>query len=242
MTTTEIDAESSTESKVAARSKPAPRRPAKRAEPTPVLGGRLLVAAAIIGALAIIPSLDRLSAALEPKGPPAPNVAGWQPGKTEKVALTLVTADYNLLSCASPTAFGKVHCAYKSETEIWPREPDQPLDDNKANVIQPYRTWIGNKLILAAGVWASPELAMRLHNEPPHGIQPDKLARFVTECDMKFLGHLDRPKLRWSPGQAWNPDAEVAQVPVAMASNCRIVTEPDNKCPEGLICKLMSLF
>jgi hypothetical protein len=243
MTTTEVDAETSPDTQPEKREKPTPRRPAKRAsEPTPVLGGRLLWAAGIISALAIIPAIDRLSIALEPKGPPSPNPANWQPGKVEKVSLTLVTADYNGLTCAAPTAFGDVHCAYKSDNEVWPREPNAPLDDNKANIIQPYRTWIDNKLILVAGVWASPELAMRLHREPPQGMQPEKLARFVTECDMKFVGHLDKPKLRWGPGQSWNADPDVPQVAVAVASSCRIVTEPDNDCPGGLICKLMSLF
>jgi len=244
MTTTEVDADTSPETdKPERRPRPAARRSARRAaEPTPVLGGRLLAAAGMIGALAIIPSIDRLSFALEPKGPPPPNMANWQPGKTEKVSLTLVTADYNRLSCASPTAFGDKRCGYKSENEIWPREPNLPLDDNKANVIQPYRTWIDNRLILVSGVWATPALAMRLHSEPPAGVEPDKLARFVAECEMSFLGHLEKPKLRWAPGQSWNADPDVPKVAVAHAKSCRIVTEPDDDCPEGLICKLMHLF
>jgi hypothetical protein len=244
MTTTEADAGTSRDTdKAERRGRPAARRSARRAEePTPVLGGRLLTAAVFIAVLAIVPAIDRLSNALEPKGPPPPNVANWQPGKTEKVSLTLVTADYNRLACAAPGEFGDKHCAYKSETEVWPRDPNLPLDDNKANVVQPYRTWIDNRLILASGVWATPELAMRLHREPPTGMEPDKLARFVAECEMTFLGHLERPKLRWAPGQAWNADPDVPKVAVAHAKSCRVVTEPDDDCPQGLICKLMRLF
>jgi hypothetical protein len=244
MTTTEADAETSAESeKAERRAKPAPRRPARRAnEPTPVLGGRLLTAAAVIGALAIIPAINQLSMSLEPKGPPPPNMANWQPGKTDKVSLTLVTADYNLLSCAASTAFANQHCAYKSENEIWPKEPELPLDDNKSNVIQPYRTWIDNKLVLISGIWATPPLAMRLHSEPSAGVQPEKLARFVAECEVKFLGQLEKPKLRWGPGQNWNADPDVPQVAVGQATSCKIVTEPDDDCPGGLICGIMRLF
>src|SRR5688572_28788550 len=130
MTTTEVEAETSPETdKAERRSKPAASRRARKTnEPTPVLGGRLLTAAAIIGVLAIVPAINGLSMSLEPREPEPPNTAAWQPGKTDKVSLTLVTADYNLLSCAAPTAFEGKHCAYKSDNEIWPKEPELPLD------------------------------------------------------------------------------------------------------------------
>src|SRR5205085_686683 len=106
----------------------------------------------------------------------------WAPGKTSDVYITLVTADYGLLSCASTQSFDGRHCSFKAENEPWPREAGAPLDDNKANVIQPYRTWNDNQLLLVAGLWSHPELASRLHREPSANIPSEKLARFVTQC------------------------------------------------------------
>jgi len=171
-------------------------------EPIPVVSGRFLIAAALVGAMILIP-FSPLGRMLEPKGPSPTDVARWAPGAVSEVKITLVTADYNLLTCAADKELEGAHCAYKSETELWQRDPSAPLDDNKQNIIQPYRTWPDNKLILVAGLWADPVVAMRLHREPPQAVPAKKLARFVVECDMKFLGKLETPRLRWGAGQGW---------------------------------------
>jgi hypothetical protein len=171
-------------------------------EPTPVVGGRFVVAAAIIGAMIVIP-FSPIGRALEPKGPAPTDVGRWNAGALSEVRITLVTADYNQLTCAADKAIEGTHCAYKSENEIWPRDPSQPLDDNKKSIIQPYRTWPDNKLVLVAGLWADPVVAMRLHREPAHAVPAKKLARFVVSCQMRFLGKLETPKLRWNSGGGW---------------------------------------
>jgi hypothetical protein len=178
----------------------APRKPAQ--EPIPVISGRFLVAAGIVGAMILIP-FSPLGRMLEAKGPMPTDVARWAEGAESEVKITLVTADYNLLTCAADKSIDGAHCAYKSEAELWPRDPTQPLDDNKKSIIQPYRTWPDNKLVLVAGLWAEPTVAMRLHREPPQAVPAKKLARFVVECQMKFLGKLETPKLRWGAGQGW---------------------------------------
>jgi hypothetical protein len=137
------------------------------------------------------------------------------------VRITLITADYNLLACAAEQSVAGKHCAYKTETEAWPRDPSEPIDDNKKNIIQPYRTWPDNKLVLVAGLWADPAVAMRLHREPPDGVAAKKLARFVVECRSKFIGRLDDPKLRWQPGQAWIREGAAF---VAEPESCSIFT------------------
>jgi hypothetical protein len=173
-------------------------------EPIPVIGGRFLIAAGFVLAMILIP-FSPIGRA-EPKGPEPTDMASWTPGGTGRVRITLITADYQKLTCAAEQQFEGNHCAYKSESELWPRDPGAPLDDNKKNVIQPYRTWPDNKLVLVAGLWADPVVAMRLHREPPQVVVEKKLARFVVDCEMKFLGKLEDSKLRWGPGQQWQKE------------------------------------
>ena len=133
-------------------------------------------------------------------------------------------ADYGKLACASETVIEGYHCAFKNENENFPREPGSPIDDNKAKIIQPYRTPETNKLILVAGLWAQPEVALRLHREPASGVEEDKLARFTVHCEVKFIGMLPKEaKLRWNPGQWVPPDMNAL---VARPESCTI-DQPD---------------
>lgn len=231
-----------TGSKDRAAQKPAGARPAVRRtdeeEPTPVIGGRFLSAAVILGLMVLIPA-SPIGNMLEPGDPPGTDTSNWKEGGKGKVILTVVTADAPALTCASPQAFEGKHCAYKTESEAWPRDPGAPLDDNKANTIQPYRTWLDNKLVLVSGVWAQPSLAMRVHREPPGNLSPDKLARFTAECQVHFAGKMEKPVLRWSPGQSWATEQPTM---VAVADECHVIDEPSLDCPEGPICALMRAF
>jgi hypothetical protein len=192
-------------------------------EPIPVFGGRLLLAAALLAAMVVIP-MSSIGNLLEPREEIAPTTK-WAEGKTATVAITLITADYNKLACASDKEFEGTHCQYKSEKELWPREPNAPLDDNKADVIQPYRTATDNQLLLVAGLWAQPEVALRLHNEPPSGVAEDKLARFIAQCEVKFVGALPDAKLRWNAGASWGkPDT--SSVFVAKPISCKVQNPP----------------
>jgi hypothetical protein len=199
------------------------RRKKRRApveEPTPVISGRLLAAAAIVVVLAVVP-MSKLGNLIEPKDPTVPKPNTWKVGGKATVAITLVTADFGKLACASPDVFDGTHCAFKSETDSFPRDPGAPLDDNKANIIQPYRTWLDNQLVLVAGLWAQPVLALRLHREPSAGIDEEKLARFVVQCDVTFIGQLSKgSKLRWNPGQWVDPDMNAV---VARPDVCKII-------------------
>jgi len=198
------------------------RHVAAEEEPIPVFGGRLLIAAAMLAAMVVIP-MSQIGNLLEPKQEIAPTHA-WSIGKTATVAITLITADYHKLACVSDQEFEGAHCQYKTEKELWPRAPDAPLDDNKANIIQPYRTANDNKLLMVAGLWAQPEVAMRLHNEPPQGVAEEKLARFIAQCEVKFVGSMPGMKLRWNSSGSWgNPDSEPM---VAKPISCKILT-PD---------------
>ena len=218
--------------------KPKTKRPAV-VEETPVIGGRFLVAAGIVGALTILP-MSPIGATLEPKEPPRSQTQEWKVGGKSTLRITLVTADYSGLACAFDKEFEGKHCANKSENEAWPRDPNAPLDDNKANVIQPYRTWNDNRLVLVAGLWATPAMATRLHIEPPGNLLPEKLARFVTECKVHFVGEMEKPKLKWGPSSTWNADPNTPMVPVAVPDSCQLIPEPSEPCPGGVICALLT--
>ena len=207
-------------------------------EPNPVISGRFLVAALIIGALTVIP-MSALGNLFEPAEPPPTDVNSWVPGSKSTVRLTVVTSDVPALTCASPENFEGRHCAYKSQSELWPATPGAPLDDNKVNTIQPYRTWLDNKLILVSGVWSFPSTAYRVHQEPPGNLPSDKLARFVIECQVHFPGKMDKPELRWQPGQAWGTEQATM---VAIADDCKVIEEPSQDCPSGPICALFHAF
>jgi hypothetical protein len=176
----------------------------------------------MIGALILLP-FSPIGSWIERAGPKPHNVNQWQAGSVGNVRVTVITADYNHLTCASPTALEGAHCAYKSESEVWPRAADAPIDDNKANVIQPYRTVPDDKLVLIAGLWAEPAVAMRLHREPPGSAPNKKLVRFVVDCEVKFLGKLDDAKLRWNTQGQW---VDEGQAMVARPQKCKI-EEPE---------------
>jgi hypothetical protein len=200
------------------------RRAAPVEESIPVFGGRLLLAGVFLLAMVVIP-LSALGDLIEKKDPTIPKT-NWKVGDEATVAVTVITADYNLLSCASSKELEGLHCAFKSEREPWPRVPGQPIDDNKASIIQPYRTWLDNKLILIGGLWAVPGVALRLHREPPVGVPKERLARFVVECKVRFIGELPDARLRWDVAGAWqNPDAAAL---VAKPLSCT-VSNPDRK-------------
>ncbi len=232
-----------TSAPIGAKPQPKPKAKGQRApviEETPVIGGRFLIAAAIIGGLTLFPHWSALGQALEPKEPPTSKLDEWKVGGKTSLRITLVTADYAGLACAYDKEFEGKHCANKSETEAWPRDPNAPLDDNKANVIQPYRTWNDNRLVLVAGLWATPALATRLHIEPPGNLLPEKLARFVTECKVHFPGEMEKPKLKWGTSSGWGADPNTPTVKVAVVDSCQLIPEPSEPCPGGLICALLT--
>src|SRR4051812_23793023 len=83
--------------------RPKPKAKGKRPavpEETPVIGGRFLWAALIVGGATILP-MSPIGATLEPKEPPKSNTQEWKTGGKSTLRITLVTADYNGLACAS---------------------------------------------------------------------------------------------------------------------------------------------
>lgn len=204
-----------------ANTEPARRRARRRPrrdepEPLPVLGGRLLNAAiAAVGMLFVFV----FDSSIKTPEPAPTDMSGWRVGGRSKVRLTVITMDYERLLCATPVTFGQEHCEYKTETQPFPREPGEPLDDTKKHVIQPYRTYPDNQLILASGVWAHPEIATRMHIEPWAGIPEQRQQRFVAECEVEFLGQFENVKLRWKPDQSWNTEPKAW---VAKTLSCKI--------------------
>jgi hypothetical protein len=180
----------------------------------PVVGGRLGIAIALLAGIALVSQqninlwLDRQLHPTRIKPP-----ALWEVGKEAQVELTLITADARRLQCAHNTVLEGQHCGYNAGKTPWPRAPGELSDDNEYDVIQPYRTADTNALILVSGVWAQPELALRLHREPPGYYDVKKQVRFVAYCNVKFLGELNDVELRWDTGAKWlkEPRALVAQ-------------------------------
>jgi hypothetical protein len=158
-----------------------------------------------------------LEGAIKTPNPAPTNMSGWHEGGSTRVRLTVITMDYERLLCASDKSFGEEHCANKEESVPWQLEPGQALDDTKKHVIQPYRTYPDNQLILVSGIWSHPIITTRLHREPWAGFVETKLQRFVVECDVDFIGKLENVSLRWKPDVAWGKEPQAL---VAKSRNC----------------------
>lgn len=183
----------------AARTRQSP-PPSDASEETPVISGRFWLA--FLAVLPMYLPFTPLNDRLKPPEPVPEKEQAWSIGKTVRLGVTLITADYERLACANDKSIDGAHCEFKSEREKWPNDPSQPIDDNKANIIQPYRTFPNNQLLFIQGLWAEPTVATRLHEEPST-LPEKKQSRFVVECDITFVGKLERPKMRWQAGQAW---------------------------------------
>ncbi len=190
--------------------------PVKVASPPPlqVTGGRLAWAIALLIGIAVVSHqgfnlwVDRHLHPAEVK-----TQAKWEVGQEGHIELTLITADARRLNCAHDQVLAGQHCGFSANKHAWPRAPGELTDDNDYDVIQPYRTADSNALVLVSGVWAQPELALRLHREPPSYYDVKKQSRFVAYCKVKFLGELQNVALRWDTGAKWQdePKAMVAQ-------------------------------
>lgn len=209
----------------ARRDQPAKRKARREADDElPLFAGRMLIGAGMLLAMVVFP-MSKLGDLLEPRQTKdVPEAAAWSVGQTSRVQITMITADYNLLTCASAQEIEGKHCAYKSETETWPRAAGDPIDDNKKDVIQPYRTWPDNRLVLVAGLWADPAVALRLQREPSMGVEQKRLSRFVADCRMRFIGTLKNPKLRWPSGSQWLQEGDAM---VGVPESCTITTQEE---------------
>jgi hypothetical protein len=191
-------------------------------EPAPVATGAWVTAFLMLGAAVFIAFVPLTRGTREDYSTDTTN---WQTGKKSRVKLSLVSVDSERLYCASETEFGKLHCTYRNTKERYPNDVTVGLqDDNKRNLIQPYRTWPDNKLILVSGLWADPATATRVHREPYMGVAVEKLARFVVDCEVKFVGELKNFSTKWGPGQSWVDEKSAM---VADVQSCTLV-KPDN--------------
>jgi hypothetical protein len=211
-------ARAKTSSKRRTKRKPVARRHPE--EPEPVLAGRLLVAASLLAAMVIIPwPGSQLADAFVPKDVEQTDMSDWAAGKTVDVEITLITADYERLGCVLDREIAGKHCEFKTETDTWPRGPDEPLDNNKKDIIQPYSTSPDNKLMLVGGLWSIPKVAMRLHSEPWQDIPEKKLARFIVSCKVRLIEQLKEVTLRWNKTSKWGKQGPAW---VGVAESCGV--------------------
>lgn len=129
----------------------------------------------------------------------------WAVGEEALLKLTLIAADKDRLNCAHNAILEGTHCDYSASRRRWARRVSDPIDNDRENVIQPYRTADTNQLVLVSGLWAQPELAYRVHLEPTRLHPVKKQLRFVAYCQVKFIGKLEGAALRWNsaPRTKW---------------------------------------
>lgn len=205
------------------KGKTAPKKKSKSktaTEETPVLSGRMVIAMTFVLGMVVIP-LSPLGRLIGKKAPRSEERASWVVGKTGQIHLTVTTADYDKLSCADERVTNSVHCSFRTERERFPQQADAPIDDNKRHILQPYRT-TDNQLVLLGGLWAQPDVAQRLHEEPARGVSEKNLARFVVSCDVKFIEEWDNPLIRWNPRENWSRQGKAM---IALPQKCAILKD-----------------
>jgi hypothetical protein len=201
------------------KNKVPPRPPAVEAKP--ILAGRLWIGVAMLLGLGLIAN-PRFNSCVMSFAPPEDlhtDFAKWKEGSEADVRVTLITADSTRLACASATKPEGVHCEFGADHNLWGRGPNDPADDNRPNIVVPYRTSPDNALILLAGLWAQPEVAMRLHREPPVAVPVKRLQRFDVTCKVKFLTRLDSVDVRWDVTGPWQTERNAW---VARAQSCTV--------------------
>jgi hypothetical protein len=203
----------------------------------PVVGGRLWIALITLGAIGILVTKyasdlgERVSTKFETSLDKAAQQDNWQKDKLEEVGITLISSDFDKLACAYDKPLDGVHCQFRTESEIWPVEPNAPLDDNKRHIVQPFSLVPDNQLILLAGLWAQPAVAFRIHQEPGTAVAQKKQARFIAKCHIRPIERVQNASIRWNVGSAWGKAAVVvADKPealpwVAVAENCTVAEE-----------------
>jgi hypothetical protein len=206
--------------------KPIPPRPKAPApvESKPILAGRLWLGIAILVGFGVIANPVFNGWVIQNLAPPEDlhtDQSKWREGAETSVRVTVVTADAARLACAQAKVVDTAHCAFGTDHIMWAVGPNQPVDDNGVNLIQPYRTSPDNILVLLVGLWAQPEVAMRLHREPPQGVVVKRLNRFDVTCKVKFLTKFDQVDLRWDPTGSWQPEknAWVARTETCTVNN-----------------------
>jgi hypothetical protein len=197
-----------------------PRPPA--VESKPIIGGRLwipIVGLSLIGLMANPKINNWVQYKFGPKEPHT-QLSSWKIGKEADLRVTLVTADATRLACAHDQEIDGTHCEHTGDEKPRPRAEGAPAVGDRAEIIQPYRTSPENHLILIAGLWAQPSVAMRLHREPPEGVPAKRLNRFDASCRVRFIGEMTDVKLRWEVGASWGKEPRAL---VARAVQCDVV-------------------
>jgi hypothetical protein len=205
----------------AAKKPVAPRRPPPPPEGKPIFAGRLWIGVAMLLGFGLIanPKFNSCVMGMAPPEDLRTDFSKWKEGSEAEVRVTLITADSTRLSCASAKVADNAHCEFGADHNLWGRAASDPADDNHPNIIQPYRTSPDNALILLAGLWAQPDVAMRLHREPPAAVTVKRENRFDVTCRVKFLTRLDSVDLRWDTTGSWQTER---QAWMARALSCTV--------------------
>lgn len=210
---------------------PTPPPTSPKPPPAPSLGQvfdwKLLLALGLLVGFGVV-SCDLVNRALDRVGsaqPPAPDPAQWQPETRTRLTFALDTLDAERHACASDQEFGTTRCEFRAKKLRFPRATDQPIDDDKQHVLQPYLTAVGEHPVLVAGVWHTPEVAFRRHLEPPRSRKPEELQPFYVECEVEFVGRMETFEARYAFNQKWQAGAPTA---AGVASWCTILRGDPN--------------
>ncbi len=184
-------------------------RPGTTSDEPSLFSGRLWLAVALLVGLGVMGNPVFNNWVIRDLAPPEDvhtDSSKWALNAEGDVRVTVITADSTRLACASAESVDGAHCQFSGDKLPWPAEPNAPVDDNGPNLIQPYRTSPENLLVMVIGLWAVPDVAMRLHREPPTTIATKRLGRFDITCHVKFVGKFDQINLRWDVGNSWQTE------------------------------------
>lgn len=156
---------------------------------------------AVAGLLVLVVGLSRgprTAPAAPAVGANAPPAA-LRTGTSAPVAVTLVAADREGLSCAADHPIAGHACAFTA--------PDAKPASDGPGTLKPYTT-TDRRQFLATGLWSQAAL-----------VGPLPSGRFTVDCTLSVEGVAPDVKVRWSPDTPWRP---ASGWPVGILKDCAL--------------------
>lgn len=128
-------------------------------------------------------------------------------GSRHLVDITLVPSDHDDLACGIADGVAGLSCSHDFDQQ---RARSTPAREDAAR-LQPVTTKKGVTL-LAARLWQQPALRAKLDRAKPD-------TRFTASCHVVVRGSVEKARVHWKPGQAWQA---ATHVPIVVADTCTV--------------------
>jgi hypothetical protein len=141
------------------------------------------------------------------------------PASERRLRITLVGQDRDTLACALNRAIEGYRCEFRAPQQRWPAAQAPALEERLA----PYVTTRRN-LLLAAGLFAQPEVKERYQQYVERQQSGSQPKRFEAECRLRLLQVLDQVLVRFAARGRFSLQKRVS---VVEPHDCRVFEVED---------------